>query len=71
MATVIDADGHICEPELVWTEYTAAKFRDDVLQIKTIDGVSGVAIEGNFRDPKGGASPAGACIPGGMAPIRP
>ncbi len=68
--TVIDADGHICEPELVWTEYTSTRFRDQVLQVRTIDGVSGVFIEGEFRHPGGGASPAGACIPGGMAPGR-
>ena len=43
---VIDGDGHICEPELVWTEYTARKFKDDVLQIRTIDGVSDIFIEG-------------------------
>jgi predicted TIM-barrel fold metal-dependent hydrolase len=65
---VIDADGHICEPEIVWTEYTSARLRDDVLQVRTIDGQSGVYLEGEFRDPGAGAGPAGACIPGGMAP---
>jgi len=65
---VIDADGHICEPEIVWTEYTSARLRDDVLQVRTVDGQSGVYLEGEFRDPGAGAGPAGACIPGGMAP---
>ena len=63
---VIDGDGHICEPELVWTEYTQAKFRDRVLQVRTENGESHVAIEGEIR--RGGAGPAQACIPGGMAP---
>ena len=50
--TVIDGDGHICEPELVWTEYTSAKFRDDVLQIRTTNGKSDIYIE-NRRLPFG------------------
>ena len=64
--TIIDGDGHICEPEAVWTEYTSAKFRDDVLQIRTANGKSDIYIE-NRRLPFGaGAGPAEACIPGGM-----
>ena len=69
-ASVIDADGHICEPEIVWTEYTSAKFRDDVLQIRTANGKSDLYIE-NRRLPFGaGAGVAEACVPGGMAPGR-
>jgi predicted TIM-barrel fold metal-dependent hydrolase len=65
--TVIDADGHICEPELVWTEYTREAFRDRVLQVRTEGGQSFVAVEG--RDRRGqGPGPANACIPGGLAP---
>ncbi len=64
---VIDADGHICEPEVVWTDYTRAAFRDRVLQVRTENGESFVAVEG--RDRRGeGPGPANACIPGGMAP---
>ena len=66
--TVIDGDGHICEPELVWTEYTVSKFKDDVLQIRTVDGVSDLYIEGRRLPFGGGASIAHACIPGGLAP---
>ena len=66
--TVIDGDGHICEPELVWTEYTTRKFQDDVLQIRTIDGVSDIYVEGRRLPFGGGASIAHACVPGGMAP---
>ena len=66
-STVIDGDGHICEPALVWTDYTASKYRNDVLQIRTNNGISDIYIE-NRRLPFGaGAGPAEACIPGGMA----
>ncbi len=67
---VIDADGHICEPELIWTEYTQAKYRNDVIQVRTIDGVSHIVIEGNIRHSAAGTGPAAACIPGGMDPNR-
>ncbi len=65
---VIDGDGHICEPESVWKDYTRAAFRDRVLQVKTEDGHSYVSIEGSTRGIGGGAGPAQACIPGGMEP---
>jgi uncharacterized protein len=67
---VIDGDGHICEPALVWTEYTRAAYRDRVLQIHTADGRSRLRIEGHTRAAGAGAGPAEACIPGGMAPGR-
>ncbi len=67
---VIDSDGHICEPELVWTEYTQAKYRDRVLQIRTLDGKSHLCIENHMRRTGAGAGPAEACIPGGMEPGR-
>jgi predicted TIM-barrel fold metal-dependent hydrolase len=66
-ASVIDADGHICEPPQVWTEYTQAKYRERVLQIRTEAGESRLCIEGRVRH---GVGPAQACIPGGMAPGR-
>jgi len=65
---VIDADGHICEPPAVWTDYTRAGLRDRVLQVKTESGASFVSLEGHDRRGGGGAGPANACIPGGMAP---
>jgi len=67
-ATVIDADGHICEPEIVWTDYTRAEFRDRVLQVRTEDGASYICMEGRGR--RGHPGPAAACIPGGMAPDK-
>ena len=52
---VIDSDGHICEPELVWTQYTQAKYRDRVLQVRTVEGRSQLCIEGHMRRAGGGA----------------
>lgn len=67
--TVIDGDGHICEPRMVWTDYTERKFRDDVLQLRRVDGQDVLSIEGRVRTgPNAGPGPAQACIPGGMAP---
>jgi predicted TIM-barrel fold metal-dependent hydrolase len=65
---VIDADGHICEPELVWTGYTRARFRERALQVRTEGGRSRLSIEGRVQT--AGAGPAEACIPGGMEPGR-
>jgi predicted TIM-barrel fold metal-dependent hydrolase len=67
---VIDADGHICEPELVWTHYTQARYRDQVLRVRTVEGRSGLSIEGHMRRAGAGPGPAEACIPGGMEPGR-
>ncbi len=65
---VFDSDGHICEPEMVWTEYTRAAFRDRVLQVRTENGQSDLFLEGHLRRSRGGTGPAQACIPGGMSP---
>ena len=65
--TVIDADGHITEPELVWTEYTSTAMRDRVLQVITENGRSSIKLEGRSRGTDG-PGPAEACIPGGMEP---
>ncbi len=67
--TIIDSDGHICEPEIVWTEYTASKFRDTVLQIRTENGRSDLYIEDRLHA-FGDTGPAAACVPGGLAPDR-
>ena len=70
-STIIDGDGHICEPEIVWTEYTAAKFRDDVLQIRTANGKSDIYIENRPLPFGAGAGPAEACIlRGALATLR-
>ncbi len=53
---VIDGNSHICEPELVWTECTQAKYREQVLQIRIVDGKSHLYIEGHMRRVADGAS---------------
>ena len=63
---VFDGDGHICEPEMVWTEYPRQAFRDRVLQVRTENGQSHLYLEGDLR--RAGPGPAQACIPGGMTP---
>jgi predicted TIM-barrel fold metal-dependent hydrolase len=67
---VIDGDGHICEPELVWTRYTRPEYRERVLQVRTLEGRSQLCVEGHVRRGGAGAGPAEACIPGGMEPGR-
>ena len=68
LTTVIDGDGHICEPESVWTDYTRTEFRDRVLQVRTDGDESFLFLEGEARRGAAGSGPANACIPGGMAP---
>ena len=68
--TVFDADGHICEPELIWTEYTQEKYRKKVLQVRTANGASGVAVEDNCRIGAPGTGPIYTCLPGGMSDDR-
>ncbi|MGE4609377.1 MAG: hypothetical protein AAEJ52_21790 [Myxococcota bacterium] len=57
---VFDGDGHICEPEMVWTEYTRAAFRDRVLQVRTENGQSHLYLEGHLRRTRDGTGPAHA-----------
>ena len=67
--TVIDGDGHICEPDIVWTEYTSERLRDRVLQVRTVGRESFIVIDGEARRGRdAGSGVAQACIPGGMAP---
>ena len=54
---VIDADGHICEPEAVWTDYTRTEFRDRVLQVRTEGEESYLVIDGEERRGGTGAGP--------------
>ncbi|MEQ9643052.1 MAG: hypothetical protein RIM84_23730 [Alphaproteobacteria bacterium] len=35
--TVIDADGHICEPPEMWRDYVPARFRDRVIRVERGD----------------------------------
>jgi predicted TIM-barrel fold metal-dependent hydrolase len=67
---VIDADGHICEPPVVWERYVEPGYRDDVLQIRVLDRPFGELFhEGRPVAARPGlANPAKACIPGAMSP---
>jgi predicted TIM-barrel fold metal-dependent hydrolase len=67
---VIDADGHICEPPVVWEKYAEPRYRDDVLQIRRQGRPFGELFhEGRFLQARPGlANPARACIPGAMRP---
>ena len=56
---VYDSDAHIAEPPSVWQEYTDPKFRELVLQHRTVGQLDSV-----FLEDKGlGWSVAPACIP--------
>ena len=61
---VIDADGHICEPRALWTDYVAAPYRDRTIRVERgRDGRDWVWINGIERK---NLPPAAACIPSGM-----
>ncbi len=56
MSRIFDSDGHICEPPIVWTEYTERAYRDQVLQVRD---------HALFLECRNwGLNPAFACIPG-------
>ena len=67
---VIDADGHICEPPVVWEKYAEPAYRDAVLQIRAQGRPYGELFhEGRSVVARSGlANPARACIPGAMRP---
>jgi predicted TIM-barrel fold metal-dependent hydrolase len=69
---VIDADGHICEPRFVWTDYAEKKYRDDVLQLRKLTRpYEELFYEGHAgSQTKGPGNPARACVPGGLDPAR-
>lgn len=61
---VIDADGHVCEPRAVWTDYVDRRYRDRTIRVeRDNDGRDWVWINGAQRK---NLPPAAACIPAGM-----
>jgi uncharacterized protein len=62
---VIDADGHICEPRAVWTDYVATPYRERTIRVERDpgDGRDWLWINGA---PRKNLPPASACIPWGM-----
>src|ERR1700674_3371490 len=66
MARMIDADGHIVEPRVLWEEYVEPEFRDRVIQIRPDrDGREIFYVNGEARNPLGG-SIVMSVIPGGF-----
>src|SRR5918999_1978984 len=67
MTTIIDGDGHILEPEVIWKEYTESAYRDRVIQIaQDKNGIDRLKINGELRiDPH--MAIAAACTPGGLS----
>src|SRR5215472_19022189 len=50
MDIYVDSDSHLLEPNEIATEYTAAKYRDQVPQVVERDGVAYIKIEGRVFD---------------------
>ncbi len=66
MVTIVDADGHIVEPHVVWDQYTEPEYRDRVIQVRrNNEGIDEFWINGERRRGVGG-SVAAAMIPGGF-----
>jgi predicted TIM-barrel fold metal-dependent hydrolase len=61
---VIDADGHICEPPVLWKEYVPARYRAETIRVeRDSEGQDWLWINGEQRK---NLPPAAACIPSGM-----
>ncbi|MFN0091125.1 MAG: amidohydrolase family protein [Acidimicrobiales bacterium] len=61
---VFDADGHICEPAAVWTDYAEPRYRDQILQLRRSPaGRDTLWAEGRDR----GVNVAPACVPGAFS----
>jgi uncharacterized protein len=67
VSRLIDADGHVAEPRIVWEEYTEPAFRDRVIQLRRArNGIDELWIDGrNLSTPA--LNVAATCIPGGMS----
>jgi uncharacterized protein len=62
--SVVDSDGHLVEPPVVWEEYADPAFRDLVIQVRrTAGGREELRVEGRSY----GLSPAPTCIPGAFS----
>ena len=67
MSRIIDADGHVAEPSVVWEEYTEPAFRERVIQVRPSgDGPDDLWIDG-VNLTAGNLNVAATCIPGGLA----
>ncbi len=69
MAKIIDADGHIVEPRILWEQYVEPAFRERVPKIiKDAEGIDRFGAGSWAR--AGIYFPAAMCIPGGLHPER-
>ncbi|HZO80495.1 MAG TPA: amidohydrolase family protein [Candidatus Binataceae bacterium] len=69
MAKIIDADGHIVEPRILWEEYVEPAYRDRIPKIiKDAEGIDRFGAGSWAR--AGIYFPAAMCIPGGLSPER-
>ena len=61
---IIDGDGHICEPPVVWNEDIEKRDRADAIRVeRDPDGRDWISIDGAMRRK---LRPAAACVPWGM-----
>lgn len=66
MSVSVDSDSHLVEPEVLWTEYVPAAWRERVPQIVHQDGVALMKVEGQVFE---GFPIAAATIPGGLSDL--
>lgn len=66
MSVCVDSDSHLVEPEVLWTEYAPAAWRDRVPQIVHQNGVALMKVEGQVFE---GFPIAAATIPGGLSDL--
>jgi predicted TIM-barrel fold metal-dependent hydrolase len=67
MNKIIDADGHIAEPRVLWEEYVEPAFRQRIPQVvKAADGVDRIQVEGKILAGDVLAI-AAMCVPGGLS----
>ena len=70
MDQVIDADGHVVEPNAVWTEYTEPAFRDSTIQVRrSREGRDELWINGENRS-RAALPIAASMIPGGLRDLE-
>ncbi|HZO82387.1 MAG TPA: amidohydrolase family protein [Candidatus Binataceae bacterium] len=67
MAVYVDSDSHLMEPEVVWREYTPAKYRELVPQVVERDGIAYMMVEGRVFDE---LPIAAAGVPNGLSDLE-
>ncbi|MGH7857962.1 MAG: amidohydrolase family protein, partial [Candidatus Binatia bacterium] len=66
MAKIIDADGHVAEPRVVWEEYAEPAFRERLIEVRrNAQGLDDLWIDGEQRTDQS-LNVAATCVPGGL-----